>query len=55
MDRDALKIALSGRDDVLLEPILQLLLKYINDPRFGELACYVASMVVGEPRDIGNR
>ncbi|GJJ07566.1 hypothetical protein Clacol_001769 [Clathrus columnatus] len=34
--RDGLRPALAGRDDVLLEPILRLLLKYITDPRFGE-------------------
>ncbi|KAF8655233.1 hypothetical protein AX16_003139 [Volvariella volvacea WC 439] len=44
--RDGLRTALSGRDDVLLEPILKLLLKYLNDPRFGELVCDVAGLVV---------
>jgi len=48
--RDGLKAALSGRDDVLLEPVLQLLLKYVNDPRFGELVCDVASIVIGMKR-----
>ena len=46
--RDGLKIALSGRDDVLLEPILRLLLKYVTDPRFGELVCDVARLLIGE-------
>lgn len=45
--RDGLKIALAGRDDVLLEPILRLLLKYVTDPRFGELVCDVARVVIG--------
>ncbi|KAG8959706.1 hypothetical protein FRC03_007623, partial [Tulasnella sp. 419] len=31
--RGGLRIALSGRDDVLLEPVLQLLLKNVTDPR----------------------
>ncbi|KAF8897576.1 WD40-repeat-containing domain protein [Infundibulicybe gibba] len=44
--RDGLKIALTGRDDVLLEPILRLLVKHITDPRFGELACDVAGIVI---------
>ncbi|KXN89626.1 U3 small nucleolar RNA-associated protein 15 [Leucoagaricus sp. SymC.cos] len=44
--RDGLKIALSGRDDVLLEPILRLLLKHVTDPRFGELVCDVAGVVI---------
>ena len=46
--RDGLKVALSGRDDVLLEPILRLLLKYVADPRFGELVCDVARVLIGE-------
>ena len=47
--RDGLKIALAGRDDVLLEPILRLLVKYIADPRFGDLASSVAAIVTGKP------
>lgn len=45
--RDGLRIALAGRDDVLLEPILQLLVRYIADPRFGDLAASVASVILG--------
>lgn len=45
--RDGLKIALSGRDDVLLEPVLRFLLKHITDPRFGETVCDVAGLVIG--------
>jgi len=41
-----LRSALSGRDDVLLEPILTLLVKYVSDPRFGELACDVAIVLI---------
>ncbi|EIW76144.1 WD40 repeat-like protein [Coniophora puteana RWD-64-598 SS2] len=44
--RDGLRSALAGRDDVLLEPILRLLLKHVADPRFGELVCDVASLVI---------
>ncbi|KAI0796676.1 WD40 repeat-like protein [Abortiporus biennis] len=44
--RDGLRTALSGRDDVLLEPILRLLLKHVADPRFGVLACDVARIVI---------
>ncbi|KZT19260.1 WD40 repeat-like protein [Neolentinus lepideus HHB14362 ss-1] len=44
--RDGLRTALSGRDDVLLEPVLRLLSKNVNDPRFGEMACDVASLVI---------
>jgi len=45
--RDGLRIALAGRDDVILEPIIRLLLKYVADPRFGELVSDVASIVLG--------
>ncbi|KJA30233.1 hypothetical protein HYPSUDRAFT_153736 [Hypholoma sublateritium FD-334 SS-4] len=45
--RDGLKIALAGRDDVLLEPILRLLLKYVADPRFGELVVDITCIVLG--------
>ncbi|EPT03787.1 hypothetical protein FOMPIDRAFT_1046817 [Fomitopsis schrenkii] len=43
--RDGLRSALAGRDDVLLEPVLRLLLKYVADPRFGVLVCDVATLV----------
>ena len=46
--RDGLRIALAGRDDVLLEPILRLLVKYVTDPRFGDLAMSVATIVIGK-------
>ena len=48
--RDGLRSALAGRDDVLLEPVLALLVKYVHDPRFGELVCDVGSLVIGMPR-----
>ncbi|KAF8974522.1 WD40 repeat-like protein [Flammula alnicola] len=44
--RDGLRIALAGRDDVLLEPILRLLLKYVADPRFGELVADITCIVL---------
>ncbi|KAG5649020.1 hypothetical protein DXG03_000369 [Asterophora parasitica] len=44
--RDGLRTALSGRDDVLLEPVLRLLVKYVTDPRFGEMVCDVAGIVI---------
>lgn len=47
MHRDGLRTALAGRDDVLLEPILQLLVKFIADARFGDLAGSVAGIVLG--------
>ena len=39
---------MAGRDDVLLEPILRLLLKYVADPRFGVMVADVAGVVIGE-------
>ncbi|KAI6119301.1 Trp-Asp repeat-containing protein [Pisolithus croceorrhizus] len=44
--RDGLRSAMSGRDDVLLEPILRLLVKHVTDPRFGDLVCDVASLLI---------
>lgn len=46
--RDGVRIALSGRDDVLLEPILQLLIKHLSDPRFGTMVGSVAGVVIGK-------
>jgi U3 small nucleolar RNA-associated protein 15 len=46
--RDGLRTALAGRDDVLLEPILRLLVKHVDDPRFGEMACDVSGVLIGE-------
>jgi U3 small nucleolar RNA-associated protein 15 len=46
--QDGLRIALSGRDDVLLEPILRLLIRYVADHRFGEMIANVTSIVLGK-------
>ena len=46
--RDALRIALSGRDDVTLEPILAFLARHVTDPRFGEMAAEIAGVIIGE-------
>ena len=45
--RDGIRAALAGRDDVMLEPILHLLVKNITDPRFGELSCNVGKILTG--------
>jgi U3 small nucleolar RNA-associated protein 15 len=50
--RDGLRIALAGRDDVLLEPILRLLLKYVADPRFGVMVADVARVVIDMYRPV---
>ena len=47
MHRDGLRSALAGRDDVLLEPVIRLLVKYVSDPRFGQLVCDIATLVLG--------
>ncbi|KIJ20061.1 hypothetical protein PAXINDRAFT_107747 [Paxillus involutus ATCC 200175] len=44
--RDGLRRALSGRDDVLLEPVLRLLVKHVTDPRFGEMVCDVSTLLI---------
>jgi U3 small nucleolar RNA-associated protein 15 len=44
--RDGLRSALAGRDDVLLEPILRLLLKHVTDPRFSGLVCDVTMIIM---------
>lgn len=46
--RDGLRAALSGRDDVLLEPIIRMLSQYVSDVRWGELACEVAAVILGK-------
>ena len=46
--RDALRIALTGRDDVTLEPILSFLARHIADARFGEMASEVAGVIIGQ-------
>ncbi|KIJ70519.1 hypothetical protein HYDPIDRAFT_172320 [Hydnomerulius pinastri MD-312] len=44
--RDGLRSALSGRDDVFLEPVLRLLVKHVTDPRFGEIVCDVSTLLI---------
>lgn len=46
VQRDALRIALSGRDDVTLEPVLSFLARHVTDPRFGQAASDVATVVL---------
>jgi U3 small nucleolar RNA-associated protein 15 len=48
IQRDGLQIALSGRDDVTLEPILSFLVRHVTDPRFGEMASDVAGVIIGK-------
>ncbi|ORY29620.1 57.7 kda trp-asp repeats-containing protein [Naematelia encephala] len=46
IQQDALRVALGGRDDVTLEPLLRFIVTYITDPRFGELAADVVGCIV---------
>lgn len=45
--RDGLRTALSGRDDVSLEPILRFLIRNVTDTRFGSTAAQVSLVVIG--------
>lgn len=46
--RDGLRIALGGRDDVTMEPILNFLARHIDDSRFGGMAAEVADVLIGK-------
>ncbi|RKO99470.1 hypothetical protein CXG81DRAFT_617, partial [Caulochytrium protostelioides] len=43
---DALQVALSGRDDVALEPIVRFIGRWLADPRFTAIATQTAQLVV---------
>lgn len=47
INRDGLRTALSGRDDVSLEPVLRFLIRNITDTRFGNTASQVSLVVIG--------
>jgi len=49
---DALQVAVTGRNEVLLQPILLFLLNHISDPRFGTTASELAIMIIGEFGDL---
>lgn len=46
--RDALRIALSGRDETTLDPILAFLVRHIIDPRFSDIAANVVGIIIGQ-------
>ncbi|KZT62221.1 WD40 repeat-like protein [Calocera cornea HHB12733] len=52
VQRDGLRAALAGRDDVFLEPVLRLLLKHVADPRFSDAVCDVAAIVLDIYRSV---
>jgi U3 small nucleolar RNA-associated protein 15 len=51
--RDALRVALSGRDETTLEPILSFLVRYVTDPRFGDIASNVVGVIIGQLESSG--
>ena len=50
--RGALNTALSGRDDVALEPIMSFLIKYISNPRYSKLLICVCTELIGIYSDV---
>ncbi|KAL7422709.1 U3 small nucleolar RNA-associated protein 15 [Cryptotrichosporon argae] len=46
VQRDALRVALAGRDDVTLEPLVAFLVRHAIDPRFGEAAADVVGVLL---------
>lgn len=50
MHRDGLDIAISGRDDVTLLPLLRFLVRNVCDPRWCKTACDVMHAVCGALR-----
>jgi U3 small nucleolar RNA-associated protein 15 len=46
--RDGLKQAITGRDDVTLEPLMRFLIRHIHHPRFTNLIVDVAEVVIGK-------
>jgi U3 small nucleolar RNA-associated protein 15 len=45
--RDGLKMAIAGRDDISLEPIVRFVVKHINQPRYVNLLIDVANATIG--------
>ena len=45
--RDGLRVALAGRDDVSLAPILRFLLRHVANPRYSAVLLDVCSLVLG--------
>ena len=43
---DGLRRAISGRDDVTLEPLLRFLLRHVTNPQFTSLVCDTLNMVI---------
>ena len=50
--RGTLSIALSGRDDTTLEPVMSFLIKYITNPRYSKLLIGVCTELIGIYTDV---
>ena len=50
--RGTLPVALSGRDDVTLEPVMSFLIKYITNPRYSKLLIGVCTELIGIYTDV---
>jgi len=47
INREGLRIALAGRDDVSLEPIAKFIMKNIINPNYTELLVDVTNVILG--------
>ena len=50
--RGTLPVALSGRDDATLEPVMSFLIKYITNPRYSKLLIGVCTELIGIYTDV---
>jgi len=48
INREGLRIALAGRDDVSLEPIVKFIMKNIINPNYTELLVDVTNVILGK-------
>jgi len=48
INREGLRIALAGRDDVSLEPIVKFIMKNIINPNYTELLVNVTNVILGK-------
>ncbi|CAG8432709.1 5691_t:CDS:10 [Diversispora eburnea] len=46
IQRDALRIAIAGRDDASLRPLVKFLIRWINDPRYTSILCDVGEVLI---------
>ena len=48
INREGLRIALAGRDDVSLEPIVKFIMRNIINPNYTELLVNVTNVILGK-------